>query len=473
MAVNNNPISQPPHDGEAETACLGGLLLKKDAIPEVRAFLKPGDFFFENNRLTFEAVCRLDERSEPVDILSLRTELKKRNHYEKIGGNDYLTAIYDNVVASSNVIHYANIIREKSLLRSLINRSQEIIETCYSSEDSAETILEHAEQSIFNIAVMRQTSDVRVIGDLLVETIAEIENLMKNKSSVTGIPSGLIDLDKKTTGFHGGQLIIIGGRPGMGKTSLALNITQNAGIRLKKNVVYFSLEMSGQELTTRVLCSEAMVDSQKIRTGYLTDPDFVRLLQVQNDFREAPIYIDDDPQNTVTQMRARLLRLLRKVDKIDLVVVDYLQLMKPPPNSRRSDNRQQDLAEISRSLKALARELDVPLIALTQLSRAVEVRPDSEPKLADIRESGAIEQDADIVIFLHKKKSPQRSNGRGEIEEDEGFPPKDPDGGLMELIIAKHRSGPTGRIPVMFLKKITRFESASLLDENIYNSPFK
>jgi replicative DNA helicase len=372
-------------------------------------------------------------------------------------------------MASSNVMHYVNIVRKKSLLRTLIQNSQEIIESCFNEEDDAEIILEQAEQRIFNVSVLRKTDELKKIGELLVDTIREIETLMKNRNSVTGVPSGLIDLDKKTTGFHPGQLIIIGGRPGMGKTSLALNIAQKVGIHEKRNVVYFSLEMSGQELTSRILCSEALVNSTKIRTGYINDSEFVRLLQVQNEFREAPIYIDDNPQTTVLEIRAKLLRLTRKVKKIDLVIVDYLQLMRSS-GSKRSEGRWQDLAEISRSLKGIAREIEVPIIALTQLSRAVEHRQDQEPRLADIRESGAIEQDADIVIFIHKRESSFEANGKyGKIKEDEGFPMKDEGTEAYELIIAKHRSGPMGRIPVIFLKNYTRFESSALMDENIYN----
>lgn len=456
----------PPHDGEAEVACIGAMLLRKDSIPELRAVLKSDDFYFEQNRITYDAICALDDNSEPVDLLSLNDELRKQNKLE-IVGRDYLKNIFENVVLSANVSHYAKIVREKSILRALISRSQNILESCFNENDDAEVILEQAEKQIFEIAIMRRTDEVRMIGEVLVETIQDIENLMKNRDSITGIPSGLQDLDDKTTGFHPGQLVILGARPGMGKTSLALNITQHVGIEKRLPVVYFSLEMAATELTMRILSAESYVDSQAIKKGYINQQQFVRLLKKQNSFRDAPIYIDDNPMTTVLDMRARLLRIVRKIDKIALVVVDYLQLMRPLGN-RRGENRQQELAEISRALKALARELQVPVLALTQLSRAVETRPDSEPKLADIRESGAIEQDADIVIFIHKKKEKTLSAGPAEVEAGESATADDQPG-MMELIIAKHRAGPTGRVPVAFIKKFTRFESAIALDENIYS----
>ncbi len=461
MAESAGNVQKLPHDGEAESACLGGLLLKKDMIPEVRSLLEGEHFFFDRNRFIYDAICLIDDRSEPVDILSLRVELQKQKKFDQAGGDEYLRNIYDSVIAADNVMHYARIIHQKSLLRSLIRSSNQILDSCYQGSDDAETILVNAEKKIFDIAMLRRSDDIRILGDVLVETIQDIENLMQNKLEVTGIPSGLKDLDQMTTGFHPGQLIIIGARPGMGKTSLALNIAQHVSIHKMLPVVYFSLEMAASELTMRVLSSESMVDGKKIKTGNIQHREFLRLLNRQNLIREAQFFIDDNPGTTVLDMRAKLMRLQRKVPNLSLVVVDYLQLMRSI-NLRRGDNRQQELAEISRSLKGLARELKVPIIALTQLGRQVENRPDSEPKLSDIRESGAIEQDADIVIFIHKPKEKENAfQGPGAEMEAPQRP------GIMELIIAKHRAGPQGRVKVAFLENLTRFESYAFLDNNI------
>ncbi len=468
------PLSQPPHDREAETAVLGGLLLKKDAIPDIRGFLDGSDFYFDANRILYEAISAINDRNEPVDIISVRNELIRNKNYDKSGGNDYLKTIYDNVMASANVMTYAKIVREKALLRTLMTRSQQIIEECLNSPKNPEDILRDAEQSIFSVATYHQRNeDLRTIGELLPEALRKIEALIKNENNLPGVSTGFRHLDKYTTGFHGGQLIIIGARPAMGKTTLALNFAQNIGVEQKLPIVIFSLEMSGQELTFRMLSSASFIDSQKLRVGDVSEIEFKRLIKKVEPFHQAPIYISDNPQTTVHELRGKLQRLARKIGGISMVVVDYLQLM-ISERKMRQENRQGELAEISRGLKAIARDFNLPVVALTQLNRAIENRQDTEPRLADIRESGAIEQDADMVMFLHQEQDKEK-NLSDRVNQQASHEPEDKmnqsagdEAPLINLILAKNRAGPTGRIKLRFFKKFTRFESYEIVDENLY-----
>ncbi|MDD5603743.1 MAG: replicative DNA helicase [Eubacteriales bacterium] len=429
----------PPQNVEAERSVLGSMLLDKEAIPVSTEILKSGDFYREDNREIFEAILELFDHGEPIDMITVSDQLKKRGTLDRTGGIAYLAELADSVPTTSNIKHYAGIVEEKSLLRKLIKASSDIVEMGYADSEEASDILEKAEQSIFNVLQKRSGKGFTHIKDVLVEAFNMLEKLYNSKGKYTGIPSGFIDLDDRTSGFQKSDLILIAGRPSMGKTAFALNIAQFAAVHYKIPVAVFSLEMSKEQLVTRMLCSEVMIDSQKMRTGRLDDEDWKKIAISLGPLSEAPVYIDDSAGISITEIRAKCRRLKLEKD-LGLVIIDYLQLMQG--SGGRNENRQQEISEITRSLKILAKEINIPVITLSQLSRAPEARTDHRPLLSDLRESGAIEQDADIVMFLFR---------------DEFYNQDSEKKGIAEIIIAKHRNGPTGTIELKWLGEYTKF----------------
>jgi replicative DNA helicase len=429
----------PPQNIEAEQSVLGSMLLSRDAIIDVSEIIKADDFYKESHKKLFDVMIEMFEKDIPVDLVTVVDELRKRNMLEAVGGIDYIASLSSNVITTANVSYYAKLIKEKATLRRLIEASSEIMELSYQGDD-VETVLDIAEQKIFDIAQGRNTTNFSPIKDVLMNTFYKIEELYKNKGQLTGIPSGFPDLDLKTAGFQPSDFILVAARPSMGKTSFALNIAQNAALLTGLPVAIFSLEMSKEQLVNRLICSTANIDSQKLRTGNLDEDDWMKLAAAMTPLSKAPIYIDDTPGIGVMDIRAKCRRL--KLEKgLGLVMIDYLQLMQ---GRGKAENRQQEISEISRSLKSLARELNVPVITLSQLSRAPESRSDHRPILSDLRESGAIEQDADIVMFLYRDDYYHKDSEKKNIA---------------EVIIAKHRNGPTGTVELLWLAQYTKFVS--------------
>lgn len=429
----------PPHDLEAEQAVLGSMLTDKDAVIASIETLKPESFYREDNRLIYEAILNLYNNSEPIDIITLKAELESIGNFEKVGGLEYLASLPDKVPTTANVQKYINIVEEKGILRNLIKTANEIITLGYDPTEDVEDIMDNAEKKIFNIMQNKNQKGYTPIKDVLVESFNQLEELYNRKQHITGVPTGFSELDYKTAGFHGSDLILIAARPAMGKSAFALNIATNAATKAKVPVAVFSLEMSKEQMVNRMLCSEAMVDSNKVRTGKLEEDDWVKLAETIGPLSEAEIYIDDTPGISVMEIRAKC-RKLKLEKNIGMVVIDYLQLVQA--SSKRFGSREQEISEISRSLKILAKELDVPVIALSQLSRAVEQRPDHRPMLSDLRESGAIEQDADIVMFLYRDDYYNEDSEKKDIA---------------EVIIAKHRAGSTGTVELLWLGSYTKF----------------
>ena len=430
----------PPNDTEAEQAVLGSMLTDKEATIAAIEVLKEEDFYREDNKLIYRAILNLYNRAEPVDIITLKAELTSMGKFDAVGGLEYLADLPERVPTTANVERYIKIVEEKSILRNLIKTANEIITLGYDPTEEVENIMDSAEKKIFDIMQSKNQKGYTPIKDILVDTFAELEQLYNQKQHITGVPTGFADLDYKTAGFHGSDLILVAARPAMGKSAFALNIATNAAVRAKVPVAIFSLEMSKEQMVNRILCSEAMVDSNKVRTGKLDEQDWGKLASALGPLSEAQIYIDDTPGISVMEIRAKCRKL--KLEKgLGMVVIDYLQLI-TASNSRRGGSREQEIAEISRSLKILAKELDIPVIALSQLSRAPEQRPDHRPMLSDLRESGSIEQDADKVIFLY------RDDYYNEDSEKKN---------IAEIIMAKHRAGSTGTIELLWLGNYTKF----------------
>ncbi len=439
----------PPQNPDAEKSVLGSMLIEKEAIPKTIGVLKESDFYFETHQQIFKSILELYDKNKAVDLITLAEELKKRKQIESIGGIPYLQGLINSVSTAANVDHYAKIVKEKGVLRNLIKEATGIVTECYSDSREVEKVLDKAEQSIFSISQHRVTPGFVPLSEMVEDTFETIEALFNKKDKVPGIASGFKDLDEKTTGFHSSNLIIVAGRPMMGKTSLALNIAANVAINQKKSVAIFSLEMSRDELFLRFLCSEARVSSKKVRTGYIAKRDWGVLTGAASRLSEAPIYIDDSPSLSVLEMKARA-RRLQTEKGLDLVIVDYLQLM--PGRTGRVEHRQQELSEVSRSLKIMAKELEIPVIALSQLSRETEKRKgkDKRPVLSDLRDSGAIEQDADLVLFIYREELYDQHQEHPELA------------GVTEVIIGKHRHGKTNeKVALSFLQDYTRFESYS------------
>ena len=430
----------PPHDIEAEQAVIGSMLTDADAVISSIEVLKEDDFYREDNKLIYVAMLNLYNRAEPIDLITVRSELESMGKFDKIGGYEYLAELPSKVPTTANAIRYIKIVEEKSQLRKIIKVGNDIINLGYDPTENLDEIMEAAEKKIFDFAQGKDSKGYFDIKDILVDSVTRLEELYTRKQHVTGVPTGFIDLDYRTTGFHGSELILIAARPAMGKSAFALNIATNTALRAKIPVAIFTLEMSKEQMVNRILCSEAMVDSNKLRTGKFDEDDWGKIAEATGPLSDSNIYIDDTPGITVMEIRAKC-RKLKLEKNIGLVVIDYLQLIQA--SGRRSGgSREQDIAEISRSLKILAKELNVPVIALSQLSRAVEQRPDHRPMLSDLRESGSIEQDADMVMFLY------RDDYYNEDSEKKG---------IAEIIIAKNRSGSTGSVDLGWLASYTKF----------------
>ncbi|MCD6379802.1 replicative DNA helicase [bacterium] len=437
----------PPQSIEAERAVLGGMMLEPEAVPRAIEIVNQGAFYHPANARIFRAMVTLFPRHEPIDVMTLSEELTKTNDIDTVGGMAALTELVDSVPSAANIEYYSKIVLEKYILRQLIRASTQISESCYKGATDASAILDEAEQRIFHVSESRASQGFFHIKDILKSRFEEIQRIHETRESVTGVSSGFVDLDKYMAGLHPGEMIVVAGRPSMGKTSFALNVAQHVGLTEKKAVAIFSLEMSKELLAQRILCSEGQVDSQKVRRGFTSAKDIERLTNAAGLLSEAKIFIDDTPAITPLEMRARA-RRMKAEHNIALIIIDYLQLVRLDTGK---ENRQQEISFISRSLKALAKELSVPVVALSQLSRAVESRGgDKRPMLSDLRESGAIEQDADVVLFLFRP---------------EFYHPDDPEKeGVAELIIGKQRNGPTGTVQLLFEKRYTRFRSRTDID---------
>ena len=429
----------PPHDLEAEQAIIGSMLTDRDAVISAIEILKEEDFYREDNKAIYTAILNLYNRAEPIDIITVKSELESMGKFEQVGGLEYLAELPEKVPTTANAMKYIKIVEEKSTLRRLIKTANEIIELGYSPTEDVEDIMEGAEKKIFNIMQEKNQKGYAPIKDVLVESFTKLEELYNRKQHITGVPSGFTELDYRTAGFHGSELILIAARPAMGKTAFALNIATNAALRANVPVAIFSLEMSKDQLVNRMLCSEAMVDSNKVRTGKLDEEDWTKLAAAIGPLSEAGVYIDDTPGISVMEIRTKC-RKLKMEKNIGLVVIDYLQLISG--SNKRNGSREQEISEISRSLKVLAKELNVPVIALSQLSRAVEQRDDHRPMLSDLRESGAIEQDADIVMFLYR---------------DDYYNKESAEKDIAEVIIAKQRGGSTGTVKLYWMGNYTKF----------------
>ena len=434
-----NIISRiPPNDSQAEQAVLGSMLVDKNAVLTVIEILKPEDFYRNEHAEIYSAIIDLYEKGEPIDLLTLKSQLEIRGNYDVINGFEYLVSLNNPMYSITNVESYAKIVEEKSILRRLIDSANEISKLSYGQNEEVSGVLELAEQKIFAISEKKSQKSYAVIKDVLVDTFDNLEELANRPGGLVGLTSGFKDLDDKTLGFCPGQLIIVAARPAMGKSAFALNIAANAALKGNAAVVYFSLEMSKSELTGRILASEAMVDSQKIRNGKLEDNDWINLTNSAGTISEAKIFLDDSVGYTPTELRAKC-RKMKMEHNLGLIIIDYLQLMNA---SKASASRQADISEISRSLKMLAKELEVPIIALSQLSRAPEQRDDHRPMLSDLRESGSIEQDADMVMFLYR---------------DDYYNPETEKKNVAEVILAKNRAGSTGTVELLWLGQYTKF----------------
>ena len=437
----------PPQNIEAEVAILGSMLIEEEAIAKAIEIIDEDTFYKEAHRIIYNAIIELFSKNSAVDIVTLTEELKKKGRLDEAGGVSYITSLTASIPTAANIEYYARIVREKGTLRQLINNATGIVQDCYESTSEVDKLLDRAERLIFEITSKKVDQKSVLLKDIIKHSIETIDNLYQRKENITGIPTGFNELDVMTAGLQASDLIIIAGRPSMGKSALVTCMAEYAGIVEKIPVAFFSLEMSKEQLVQRMLCSHARVNAHKVRTGFLSQSDWPRLVNAAGKLSEAPIYIDDTPGISVLELRAKARRLKSQYD-IKLVVLDYLQLMQGPA---KSENRQQEISEISRSLKALARELNVPIIAISQLSRAVEQRQDRRPQLSDLRESGAIEQDADVVVLL--------------LREEYYNPNLEEKKGLAEVIIAKQRNGPVGILTLTFISEYTRFENLSRREE--------
>ena len=430
----------PPHDIEAEQAVIGSMLTDKEAVISAIESLTSDDFYREDNKIIYSAILNLYNKGEAIDIITLKSELSSMGKLDAVGGLEYLAELPEKVPTTANVDKYINIIEEKSTLRTLIKTGNEIITLGYDPTQDVEELMDSAEKKIFGVMQSRNQKSYSVIKDILVDTFVELEELYNRQEHITGVPTGFYDLDYKTAGLHGSDLILVAARPAMGKSAFALNIATNAAVRANTPVAIFSLEMSKEQMVNRILCGEALVDSNKVRTGKLEDDDWAKLAQASGVLSEAEIIIDDTPGISIMEIRAKC-RKMKLEKNIGLVVIDYLQLVQGS-NKRASGSREQEIAEISRSLKILAKEINVPVIALSQLSRAPEQRPDHRPMLSDLRESGSIEQDADIVMFLYRDDYYNQDSDKKNVA---------------EVILAKHRSGSTGTVELAWLGNYTKF----------------
>lgn len=442
----------PPQNIEAEQSVLGAILIENTALYKAIEIIGIDDFYKEAHKKIFLSMIELNEKNEAIDLVTLMEYLRKKNELDSVGGATYLSLLANTVPTAANIKYHSKIIYEKALLRNLINTATEIVSYGYENSRDIEELLDYAENAIFRISEKKIRPSFSAIKDIIKDSFETIERLSEKKERVTGIPTGFYDLDMLTSGFQPSDLIIVAGRPSMGKTALCLCIAQHAGIEKGQPVAIFSLEMAKEQLVIRMLCAEARVDSHKLRSGFLAKSDWPRLTTAAGRLSEAPIFIDDSPGTSVLEMKAKA-RRLKAEHGLSLIVVDYLQLMSGRGERRRGgpDTREQEISEISRSLKALAKELSVPVIALSQLNRAVESRQDKRPLLADLRESGAIEQDADVILFIYREEVYKQT------EENKG---------VAEIIIGKQRNGPVGIVKMAFIDKYTRFENLEKMHGN-------
>ncbi|MBF89617.1 MAG: replicative DNA helicase [Candidatus Marinimicrobia bacterium] len=441
-------VKIPPQALEAEEAVLGAMLTSKEAVSRGLEILTSDHFYKDSHRRIFESMNNLFDDGEPIDAVSVINELKKRKQLDASGGAYFLTGLADSVPTSANIDYYAQIVLEKASLRKLISVASDLSSDAFNDEHGLEDILDKAEQRIFSISQGRLKGKFQQLSPVLQETFEQLDKIHQKPGSVTGVPTGLTDLDEITSGFQDGELIIVAGRPSMGKTALALTFARNAAVEHDIPIGIFSLEMSNSQLAMRLLTSEARVDSHLVRTGKLPNEQWKNLSLSVGKLADAPIYLDDTPAMGITELRAKSRRLKAEKD-IQLIMVDYLQMMH---GGSSSESRQQEISQISRSLKALAKEISVPVVALSQLSRAPEARSDHRPQLSDLRESGAIEQDADLVMFLYRKWVYSRD------EEDRR---------KAEIIVSKQRNGPTGTVPLIFVDSYAKFENATLFDQMV------
>ena len=448
----DNVVSQQiPHDSEAEKAVLGAVFLDPEAIIDASDILQPDDFYEHANRIVFQAMLNISDREEVIDPVTLQDELKKNNQVDDIGGIAYVTELSMATPTAAHVTYYAKIVKRKAILRNLISTSQRIIQNAIEGSDDVTDILDDAESQIMGVSQDNASGGFKSIHDVLITAMEEINSIPDDGNMVTGLPSGFSELDKMTTGFHDDELIILAARPGVGKTAFALNVAQFVGLKTDKTVAMFSLEMGAEQLVQRMLASEGLIDSQHLRTGQLTDEEWRKLVVAAGSLDNTSIYIDDTPGIKMSEIRAKARRLAKEKGNLGLIVIDYLQLIEGP----RSESRQQEVSAISRQLKKLAKELHIPVIALSQLSRSVEQRQDKRPVLSDIRESGSIEQDADIVAFLYRDDYYRDERD----EDDEGEVEAEADNGEVEVIIEKNRSGTRGTVKLMFSKPYNRFSN--------------
>ncbi len=442
MFQNSSPGITPPQNIEAEQSLLGTILLQDKSIINIAEILLPEDFYRDANKTIFQIMLDLFEKREPHDLITVTNLLQERNKLDKIGGAAYLASLTDIIPFAGTLVHHAEIIRKKSILRQLIRTTSEVAARCYEAQDDIDALVDEAEKSIFEIAQSKKKQGFQPMSIIIPRAFDRINLLFDRQEQITGVATGYEQFDRITAGLQPSDLIILAGRPSMGKTALAMNIVQHAAIVEKIPVAIFSLEMSTEQLALRMLCSLSQIDSQRIRTGKLVESDWPKLTRATGMLSQAPIHIDDTAGITVLEMRAKARRLKSEHD-LGMVVVDYLQLMQ---GRARSENRVQEISDISRSLKAMAKELDVPVIALSQLNRTLESRPNKRPMLSDLRESGAIEQDADVIVFIYRDEVYNKAE-------------ENPNKGLAEIIVGKQRNGPTGTITLTFLAEYTKFEN--------------
>lgn len=438
---NNNYQNVPPQNIEAEQSVIGAVLLENEALAKALEILRPADFYYESHRQIFQCMIELFEKSEPTDLITITEILKRKNKLEEAGGASYLADLSEKIPTSANIEYYAKIVKEKAVLRNLIHSATEIVSKASAAHENVEDILDFSEKTIFNISEYQIKPSFYPLKEIIKSSFKDIEKLYEKKQLITGVPTGFTDLDEMTSGFQPSDLIIIAGRPSMGKTALSLNIAQHASYEAKVPVAIFSLEMSKEQLALRMMCSEARVDNHKVRSGHIAYSEWGKLSMGAGKLADTKIFIDDTPGITVLEIRAKA-RRLKSEHELGMVIIDYLQLMSS--SRTRTDNREQEISEISRSFKALAKELRVPVVALSQLNRRVEDRTDKRPHMADLRESGAIEQDADVILFIFR--------------EEFYHPDSEEAKGRAEIIIGKQRNGPTGTVPLTFIKEYTRFE---------------
>lgn len=441
----------PPQDIEAEQAVLGAIFLDADSIIDAMEIIEPQDFYRRSHQIIFQAMIQLNDRNESIDLITLKAEIEKSNSLEDIGGLTYLTELSQASPSAASIAYYAKIVDDKATLRNLIQTASRIVTKGFEQDEDVQSIIDQAEKSILEVSEKRNSNGFQSIADVLNRTIENIDQLAQNNEEITGLPTGYAALDKMTAGLQKEELIILAARPAVGKTAFALNIAQNVGTKTDRSVAIFSLEMGAESLVNRMLCAEGSIEASHLRTGQLSEEEWRNLIVAMGSLSNASIYIDDTPGIKISEIRARCRKLAQEKGNLGLILIDYLQLIEGTGR----ENRQQEVSEISRQLKKLAKELKVPVIALSQLSRGVEQRQDKRPVLSDIRESGSIEQDADIVAFLYRDDYYQREGD----EEDGGEEPQN--NNVIEVIIEKNRSGARGTVELLFIKEYNKFSSLS------------